>query len=268
MLSVEMNARIIQLHPDLREYESVKGLYLAENLYARGPLVYANFVTSLDGRIAISRGGTDRLPEHLSNANDLRLFLELLAQADCVITHGAYLRARADGRLGDVFRLDDELSEWRRNNGLAPPLVVVCSARLDFPEPSDLERSKVLVATGEQHDPARAERWRDKGYRLITAGTGAMVEVGALLDKLADQNLRSIYFVAGPTLLESALKNRRLDLFYLTLSHQFVGGDAFHTLIPEAELGHCRLIQKRLIFDDSPELKHSQWFAKFECRYR
>ena len=78
----------------------------------------------------------------------------------------------------------------------------------------------------------------------------------------------SAEFVAGPTLLESALKNRRLDLFYLTLSHQFVGGDAFHTLIPEAELGHCRLIQKRLIFDDSPELKHSQWFAKFGCRYR
>lgn len=268
MLSSEMDGRIIQLHPDLHRFESVKGLYLAESLHARGPLVYANFVTSLDGRIAVSHGGTDRLPKHLSNANDLRLFLELLAQADCVITHGAYLRARADGRLGDVFHFDDELSEWRRENGLAPPVVVVCSARLDFPEPSDLERDKLIIATGEKHDTDRAERWRNKGYRLITAGAGAMVEVGELLDKLAGRNFRSIYFVAGPTLLESALKDRRLDLLYLTLSHQFVGGDAFHTLIPEAELGHCRLIQKRLIFDNSPGLEHSQWFAKFECRYR
>ncbi len=264
-----MEKRIIQLHPERRECESVNGLYLAENLHAhaRRPLVYADFISSLDGRIAIVRDGVEQLPESLTNANDLRLFMELLAQADCIITHGAYLRARAAGLLGDILHCGGELDNWRREHNLAPPAVVVCSASLDFPAPLDLDRDKVIIATGQAHDPARAERWRDQGYRLITAGTGAMVEAGALLDELAAQGLRSICFAAGPQLLESALKDRCLDLLYLTLSHQLIGGDTFHTLIPNAALDHCRLIQKHLIFDNSPTLKHPQWFAKFECQY-
>ena len=266
-----MKKGIIQLLPSQREHTSVKGLYLAENLLSHAhppaPLVYANFISSLDGRIAISQNNVSRLPEGLSNDNDLRLFMELLAQADCVITHGAYLRARAQGVLGDILHLDDDLNDWRREHGLEPPLIVICSASLDFPEPLDLDKDKIIIATGTEHDPARAEHWRNKGYRLITAGAGAMVEANALLAQLSEQNLRSIYLAAGPKLLESALKDRCLNLLYLTLSHQLIGGDAFHTLIPEAALGHCRLVQKHLIFDNSPTLKHSQWFTKFECHY-
>ncbi len=325
-----MEQGIIQLHPDRREYESVRGLYLAENLHAhpRRPLIYANFVSSLDGRIAVThargepaangrpearqkakeqaaenhsppergsagyspagggkyggwRGRTPAddghtphfnlesgLPASLTNPNDLRLFLELLAQADCVITHGAYLRARAAGLLGDILHLDADLDAWRRERGLAPPTVVVCSASLDFPEPDDLERKRVIIATGENHDRDRAEYWRGKDYPLITAGAGAMVEAGALLDHLTARGSATLCFAAGPKLLESALTARRLDLLYLTLSHQLIGGDSFQTLIPSAELGHCRLLQKRLIFDNSPALEHPQWFAKFDCEYR
>ncbi len=267
-----MKEGIIQLHPDRREYQSVRGLYLAEDLPGRTsahtPLVYADFVSSLDGRIALSRDGTDHLPESLTNDNDLHLFLELLAQADCVITHGAYLRARAAGTLGDILHFDDKLENWRREHGLTPATIVVCSASLDFPEPLDLARDKVIIATGRDHNRARAGHWRDKGYRLITAGAGTMVEADTLTTRLTGQGLRSICFAAGPKLLESALKTRCLNLLYLTISHQLLGGSAFHTLIPGAALDHCRLVQKRLIFDNSPALEHPQWFSKFECRYR
>ena len=265
-------AIITQLYPDRCEYESVEGLYLAEGLYQRTrtdrPLVYANFVSSLDGRIAISHENTYKLPENLSNGNDLRLFLELLVQADCLITHSAYLRDRAAGQLGDIFHIDNDLSDWRSSHGLAPPTIVICSSQLDFPEPLDLDIDQVIIATGKRHDAARAKYWRDKGYRLITAGNDTLVEVNLLLNSLADQNLRNIYFVAGPKLLESAFKDRCLDLLYLTLSHQLVGGNIFQTLTPSANLSHCQLIQKHLIFDNSPQLKYPQWFTKFECRYR
>ena len=268
-----MRPGIIQLHPDRREYESVKGLYLMEKLreHPRKPLVYANFASSLDGRIAVARDGASRLPETLGNSNDLRLFLELLAQADCVITHGAYLRSRAAGLLGNVFRPDTELDAWRRERGLAPPTVIVCSANLDFPEPGDLGKDRVIIATGENHDPARAKRWTDKGYRVLIAGRGAMVEAGALLDRLSDRESgidpRAIYLVAGPKFLESTLEARRLDLLYLTLSHQLIGGNTFETLIPNAEPGYCRLSQEHLVLDNSPTLKYPQWFVKFACRY-
>lgn len=58
------------------------------------PFVYGNFVSSLDGRIALmdTAGGESYLPEALTNPNDLRLFFELEAQADCLITHAGYLR--------------------------------------------------------------------------------------------------------------------------------------------------------------------------------
>ena len=269
-----MEADIIQLHPNRREYRSVKGLYLSEKLreHPHRPLVYANFSSSLDGRISVSSAGVDRLPESLTNKNDLCLFLELLAQADCLLTHGSYLRARADGLLGDVLNLDNELDAWRRERKLAPQTVVVCSASLDFPPPDDLETDRVVIATGQKHDPARARHWRSKGYRLITAGADAMVEADALIDQLVAQrsndDLRTIYLVAGPKLLESALKTRQLDLLYLTLSHQLIGGDTFRTLIPGADLAHCRLQQKHLILDNSPALDHPQWFVKFECLYR
>ena len=97
-----------------------------------------------------------------------------------------------------------------------------------------------------------------------------MVEAAPLLDLLNNKGLRAIYLAAGPILLESTLRDCRLDRLYLTLSHQLIGGDRFQTMIPGAwgaGLGHCRLVQQRLIFDASPALRHPQWFAKFECRY-
>ena len=262
---------IIQLHPEHREYRSVKGLYLSEELHVRArnagkPVRYANFITSLDGRIAVSHHGVERLPESLSNANDLRLFLELLAQADCIITHGAYLRARAAGLLGDILHCDDELSEWRRRQQLAAPTIVVCSASLDFPVPADLARDRLIIATGQQCDAAHADQWRDRGYHVIIAGKQRLVEADALLSYLTERGFLSICFAAGPRLLESALQTSCLDLLYLTVSHQFIGGEEFRTLIPGIPLGGCRLLQKHLIFDRSDQVKYPQWFAKFELR--
>lgn len=250
--------------------DSVKGLYLQENLHRHTrshPLVYANFVSSLDGRIAVAHKHRSQIPESLVNDNDLRLFFELLAQADCVITHGAYFRARAAGRLGNIFSLDDDLMRWRKRHRFPSLKVVVCSASLDFPTPRDLPPQQLLIATGENHDSDRAGYWRRQGYQLVVSGNDQWVEADLLLEKLREYPLRSIYLAAGPKLFESALEKQRVDLLYLTLSHQLTGGRTFHTLIPGASIDHCHLRQERLLFDDSEEQQHPQWFAKFECRY-
>ena len=207
------------------------------------------------------------MPESLVNKNDQRLFFELLAQADCAVTHGAYLRARAAGVLGDIFAPDENLDRWRMQHCVSPMLIVVCSASLNFPAPRDIAKENLIIATGKNHDPDRAKQWLKQGYRLVVAGNDTLVEADLLLEQLREYSLRNIYLVAGPKLFESMLEKRRLGLLYLTLSHQLIGGNEFHTLIPGANTRHCRLVQKHLIFDNSKELEHPQWFAKFECGY-
>jgi hypothetical protein len=100
-----MPERLLRLYPEPRQEVELRGLYLAHELHRRGgphaPFVYADFVSSLDGRIAVA----DLVPPELIGGNDLRLLLELQAQADCVITHAGYLRALAEGRLGDILNI-------------------------------------------------------------------------------------------------------------------------------------------------------------------
>src|SRR5262245_66693022 len=101
-----MAETVRQLYPNWRE-RPVRGLYLSHRLHELGrsglPFVYGNFVSSLDGRIAlrVPRDGEGRLPEALMSGSDFRLLLELHAQADCLITHWVYMRPNAAAPLHD-----------------------------------------------------------------------------------------------------------------------------------------------------------------------
>ena len=133
-----MKETLVQLYPEHRSYTKQRGLFLAENLHKhKGGLTYACFLSSLDGRIAIRRDDIEVLPESLGNSRDLCFFFELEAQADCIITNGSYLRARAAGRLDDILHIGRQkgdysyLAQWRQDEGLdAQPLVVVCNLSL------------------------------------------------------------------------------------------------------------------------------------------
>lgn len=167
------------------EEVALEGLYLRLNLHRLGtpekPFVYANFLTSLDGRIALEdSSGQTYLPKSLTTPNDFRLFLELECQADCLITHGGYLRSLAEKRLGNILQIGltdttRDLAEWREAQGLVPqPAIVVASASLDFPMPPSIREhgQACYIATGEQADPAKLDYWRRQGYDIILAGKG------------------------------------------------------------------------------------------------
>src|SRR5215203_427981 len=163
-----MTAKVLPLYPEPGSAQALKGLYLNHRLFeagsAQSPFVYANFVSSLDGRIALVDPGSGEsyLPKGLGGGNDFRLFQELHAQADCLITHGGYLRALAGGKLGNVLQVNAsgrsaDLAQWRKDNGLsAQPAIVVASASLDFPLPASIaeHQQPLYIATGEQADPA------------------------------------------------------------------------------------------------------------------
>lgn len=275
-----MTARIIELYPQPGHERALKGIYLEHRLHALGtaefPFVYANFVSSLDGRIGLKEPETGKsyVPESLVSPSDFRLFLELHAQADCLITHGGYLRAIADGTLDDILQVGKQpehgdLAAWRKTQGLSPqPAVVVASASLDFsvPESIRLHGQPFYIATGEAADPVRVRYWEQQGYRVIFAGKGKMVRGGALVQALGSLGFKSLYLVAGPLMLETMLMDRMLSRLYLTISHQVVGGEQFHTIFHGSEPGAAGRLRLRSLYYDPPTpAETGQWFCQFEC---
>ena len=218
-----VNQTIFRLYPPPFEAISLQGLYLQLGLHHQGstvaPFVYANFLTSLDGRIALNDDqGESYLPKSLTTPHDFRLFLELQCQADCLITHGGYLRSLAKGRLGNILQIGQhelgrDLLDWRLGQGLPPqPATVIASASLDFPMPSSiLENNQACyIATGANADPTRIEYWRKQGYKVIFAGRGKMVEGSLLRQRLGELGYRTLYLIAGPEMLDTMTRSGQL----------------------------------------------------------
>ncbi|PWC37860.1 dihydrofolate reductase family protein [Azospirillum sp. TSO35-2] len=276
-----MTARMLRLFPGPVEEVPLDGAYLAHRLHSLGspasPFVYASFVSSLDGRIAVRdpATGESRLPAGLVSGNDFRLFLELQAQADCLITHGGYLRDLAAGRLDDVLQVGTQeatrgLARWRADNGLSPqPAVVIASASLEFPIPDSLARhgQRVLIATGAAAPAERVARWRAAGYEVLTVGAGESVEGAPLVRELGRRGLCSLYLLAGPRMLDTMLRDGRLSRLYLTTAHRLLGGESVHTMLAGPELGAAgRLRLCALHYDASAPDGTGQCFAHFEPR--
>lgn len=269
---------VYRLFPPPFEEVALHGLYLSLNLHRLGragkPFVYANFLTSLDGRIALEdASGQTYLPKSLTTPDDFRLFLELEAQADCLITHGGYLRSLQERRLGNILQIGQEersrdLAAWRVAQGLKPqPDIVVASASLDFPMPASIREhgQRCLIATGQQADPGRVLHWQKQGHEILFAGGGAMAEGDTLVDQLDALGYRSIYLIAGPHMLDTMVRNGRLCRLFQTITHQLLGGEGFRTLVPGPELGpHGHLKMQSLYYDPTSPLDTGQWFAQFE----
>jgi riboflavin biosynthesis pyrimidine reductase len=270
-----MTAEVLPLYPTHNTARPVKGLYLAHRLHelgsAESPLVCASFVSSLDGRIAVrdAAGADANVLEGLTSPNDFRLFLELEAQADCLITHGGYMRALAQGRLGNVLQITaPDLAEWRKQNGLPQqPAIVIASGSLDFPiHESIAEHGQPLyIATGRAADPGRIRALRERGLHVILAGEGTTVQGAPLVSALGLLGYRCQYLLAGPLMLETMLRDRQLARLYLTMRHRLLGGKHFHTMIEGPSLSELGELALRSLHYDAGE---GQWFAQFEPTHR
>ncbi len=276
-----MKTQVLRLFPAPTEQVFLQGLYLGLELHregtARRPFVYANFLSSLDGRIALedAQGTLTYVPKSLTSPNDFRLFLELAAQADCLITHGGYLRALQRGSLGNILQVgarEDaaDLARWRLDSGLSPqPAVVVASASLDFAMPESIRNFDQVcyIATGERADPQRVAYWHDQGYEVLFAGAGLMVEGAALVRLLGERGLKCVYLIAGPHMLDTMIRDGQLSRLFQTVTHQLMGGSAFRTLSVGPPLGALgRLSMRSLYYDASSPEETGQWFAQFDCR--
>lgn len=239
-----MQRGIQRLFPAPLEERLLENAYLDHNLRRKrgvrdGAYVYANFVSSLDGRIAIphpSRPGM-KVPEAIANERDWRLFQELAAQADMIISSGRYLRDWADGRAQEILQVDDprfaDLRAWRKEQGLAPqPDMAIVSGSLRFPIPEVLTAGgrKVVVYTTANPDPERVEEIEAQAGEVVVAGNKESVDGARMVQDMTERGYRTIYSSAGPKILHMLISGGVLDRLYLTLAPRILGGDPYSTL--------------------------------------
>ncbi|NOT11609.1 MAG: riboflavin biosynthesis protein RibD [Methylococcaceae bacterium] len=269
-----MQKNLLRLYPQPSETTALTGLYLAHQIHKLGttelPFVYANFLSSLDGRIALEdvSQSTTYIPKHLTTASDFRLFMELHAQADCLITHGGYMRALSEGRLGNILQIKDKaLIEWRLNNDLkAQPAVIIASASLDFPMHDSLQEhaQTVYIATGRSADPDRIGYWHDLGFPILIAGDDRTVHGAPLIHELQGLGYKNIYLIAGPQILDTMIREKQLSRLYLTITHQLIGGKDFRTLLTGSVLGpEGDLKLKSMYYDPHSPPGSGQCFMQF-----
>jgi riboflavin biosynthesis pyrimidine reductase len=236
---------VTQLYPLPAQELPLHGLYLGHHVRQSAmvlgrPLVYANFVTSLDGRIAIPgpTGSGLVVPKQVANSRDWRLFQELAVQADVVISSGRYLRDYASGHAQEILRVYDDpqfadLAQWRTQQGLsAQPDIAVISASLDFPIPEALLAGgrRVVIFTTEQADRGRVRELEDRAGQVVMAGDSA-VTGDRLLQAMAGLGYQAIYSASGPKVLHLLLAAGALDRLYLTLAHRLLGGEPFSSIM-------------------------------------
>ena len=214
--------------------------YLSHNIRKHdGMFVYANFISSIDGRIAIPHPTRDGLtvPTSITNDRDWRLFQELAAQADIVISSGRYLRDYADGRAQEILQIDDprfaDLRDWRVQQGLPPqPDIAIISNSLNFPIPDLLTAGgrKVLLFTTANPDRARVAEIEAHGGQLFIAGKD-MVDGKIMMEQLSAQGYRFVYSAAGPQILHLLLASKMLNRLYLSHANKLLGGRPFSTIV-------------------------------------
>ncbi len=272
---------VTRLYPAPIEQVPLEGLYLHDNPLTPAnsalPCVYTNFITSLDGRIAIEHPDTGkvRVPSSITNPRDWRLYQELAAKSDVLITTARYLRELAEGTAQDVLPLSDapafnDLFAWREARGLpAQPAVVILTASLDLPLVTLCETMKrpVYIATGKNADAKALQQLEHVGARILYTGNDKKVDGKKLISALTEEGYRNIYSIAGPGVLETLLEARVLDRLYLTQAHRLIGGASYDTLLeddllrPPADFG-----LQALYYDPPDETCFGQFFAVYAAK--
>ena len=190
--------------------------------------VYANFVATLDGVVAIP--GLPRSNEVIAGGSDADRFLMglLRAFADAVLVGAGVLRASPKGtwRAEKIHPPSAEAyGELRRRLGLPPApeiAILTGSGSIDPAHPVLTRRAVVLTSD------AGATRLAGKvPEKSAVVSLGARQRFGGaeIVDALRERGHRRILCEAGPHTFGTLLAARQVDQLFLTTS-PFLAGDA------------------------------------------
>jgi riboflavin biosynthesis pyrimidine reductase len=211
----------VPLPPGLRR------LYGGDLGFAPGTL-YANFVSSLDGVVALedpSSAGAS-----ISGASETDRFVMglLRAFADAVLIGAGTLRAEprhlwTPAKIHPAAAAD--YAELRRQLGRPPePLLVVVSATGDVPvEAAALEAGALILTSGEAAPAAR--RRIPATSRIVPIGSGGGFSAAETLAAVRAEGVDVVLTEGGPHLIGTLVAGGFLDELFLTLSPVLAGRD-------------------------------------------
>jgi 5-amino-6-(5-phosphoribosylamino)uracil reductase len=208
------------LHPSVRDLtpEDLFDLYDDP-----GPHLRANFVTSVDGAIAVDgRSGP------LGSPADKAVFRALRTVCDAVVVGAGTLRAEDYGPV----LLQPQAKAWREAHGRAPEVPVVVVTRS-----GDLGSGRVR-----------------QGPVLVT-GTDLPLDPAEMVAALHDRGLTRLLCEGGPALLRDLLEAGLVDELCLTATHTVAGAG------PRLVEGLSRPVDLRLrsLVHDDPGVLLCRW---------
>jgi len=235
---------ILQLYPVSNQQRALNGLYLDLELGQQAALgdvlIYSNYIASVDGRISLrdADSGEFVVPQAIANKRDWRLYQELAAQADVLLTSARYFRQLARGSAQDLLPLGRapdyaDLTQWRQQQGMqSQPDVMVLSNSLDIPARAleKVQDRRVTICTSERSDDKQIGRLESLGCTVRIAGCEC-VEGKALKQQLIACDYRTAYMIAGPAVHRTLLADGVLDYLFLTTQLSLLGHDVFHTIV-------------------------------------
>ena len=278
---------INQVFPVKRQVP-LEGLYLDERLTKLAvqigrSLVLTDYLTDKNGVIAkADKEGQFEIPAELKNSSDWGRYQELLAQADVMISSGAYFK-----RLGTsqniLYQFEpggafESLGQWRLDAGYEKrsPDVAIVARHLDFELPEELRRSGrriIIFTTDAMADSDEAQALRDADTLVVGSGEKG-VDGRRMIATLAENmGYHVIMMVSGPSVLELLLDAQRLDLLYITEAKVEIPSDdpgSVQTVLPggkkiselkESHLAH-QFIQENVVTASGSLI--SQSFLRYE----
>ncbi|BAU58301.1 5-amino-6-(5-phosphoribosylamino)uracil reductase homolog [Halorhodospira halochloris] len=209
---------------------------------------YMSFITSLDGRISLDFGkGACRVPPHLANPRDWRLFQELAAHSDCLVTTSRYLRDLQAGTAQAPLPVDvayQDLIYWRLDNGLnKQPDVAVIGSSSDFTLPAEwFDQGRLVWLFAPSNTEAdNLRRHHSLGAQVAAYFTGNRAGGKTITSTLSRLGYRRVFFIGGPQLSHSLLADDALDTLFLTIRQRIIGGQqgSYESIVegPALELG-------------------------------
>lgn len=238
-------------------------------------IVYANYVSSVDGRIATENdGGEMGVPQGVRNDRDWRFFQELAAQADVLLVSSRHLNQVDENPNAYMAEWQKEqyadLGEWREANGFRRfPDTAVISRSLDFPVPRSLLENgrKLLVFTPANADQSDLNRLGEQGAELLLCGETDL-DAQKMVHIFGDRGYRTAYVTFGPGGLHALLRAGVVQRLYLTLAHRLIAGDPFQPLTEGKQFEPPLDLRLRSIYLDPAPLNGSgQLFLSYDIKW-